>query len=62
VPLKVVPKAACASKIVPKAGYDMYTGEIRPMNAKESQNINTYTAFGTIFRIIKCFQRSMQDF
>jgi hypothetical protein len=35
-------------KIVPIAGYDMYTGENWPMTAKESQNRNSDTAFRTM--------------
>ncbi len=42
-------------KIVPKAGYDMDSAENRPMVARKSQNRNSEAAFGTIFRISKCF-------
>jgi hypothetical protein len=47
-------------KIVPKAGYDMYLGENWPLAAKETWNIDSKAAFGTIFRTINCFQRSKQ--
>jgi hypothetical protein len=36
----------------------MYNGENSPLTAKESRNTNSDAAFGTIFRIRNCSQRS----
>jgi hypothetical protein len=38
----------------------VYTGKIKKMKEKERRTINSDTAFGTIFRISKYFQRSKQ--
>jgi hypothetical protein len=43
-------------KIVPKAGHHMELEMIDP-GQKESRNRNYYAAFGTIFKIGKCFRR-----
>jgi hypothetical protein len=51
VTLKVFPKAACDSENCSESGYDMYTGENRPMTEKESRNRNYDVVFGTILRI-----------
>jgi hypothetical protein len=53
-------KSPVILKIVPKAGYDMYTREDLPMTAKESRNRNSEAAFGTIFRTSKCVQKKKQ--
>jgi hypothetical protein len=49
-------------KIVPKAGFDIETGDSRPMTAKERQCKNSEVAFGKILRSSKCYclQRSKQ--
>ncbi len=52
-------------KKFPKAGYDLYSnrtlhGENYSMIAKESRNRNSDAAFGTVFRIRNCFQRSKE--
>jgi hypothetical protein len=47
-------------KIVPKAGFDMYTRENRLVIAKEAGKINYEAAFGTSFKIGECFQKLKQ--
>jgi hypothetical protein len=51
-------------KIVPKAGFDMFTGENHPIPAKESWNRNSYVSFGTILRInnFQIFKEASKNF
>ncbi len=49
-------------KIVPKAGYDMYTREDRPMTAKESRNRNSEAAFGTSSELVSVFKEASRYF
>jgi hypothetical protein len=41
-------------KIVPKAGFDLFTGENQPMIEKEIQSKISVSDFGTMFRISMC--------
>jgi len=43
--------------VIPKVAYDMYIVHLRnqPMTEKDSRNENFDAAFGTAFRINKCF-------
>jgi hypothetical protein len=56
-------KAACDSKTCSKAACHLENAtmnaldKIDKMNSKESRNRNSDAAFGTIFRIKKCFQK-----
>ncbi len=58
--LKLFRKLPVILKRVPKASYDIYTGENWPRTAKESWNWKYDAAFRTIFRVSNCFQRSKQ--
>ncbi len=50
-------------KHVPKAGFDMYSGENQPMIEKESLERNSDAAFRTIFRIIvSVFKETCRNF
>jgi hypothetical protein len=60
VTLKVDSKPPVILKIVPKADFDLYSGENQPMTEKESLKRNYDASLRTIFRISKCFQRSKQ--
>jgi hypothetical protein len=50
--------AAYDSKSCPNASHDMYTGKNQPTKEKESRNRNSDAAFGTVFKINKCFQKT----
>jgi hypothetical protein len=60
VPLKVVPKPACDSENFSESR-PMYEHKKKLTNeSKEKPEQKFDAAFGTIFRISKCFQRSKQ--
>jgi hypothetical protein len=46
-------------KIVPKAGYDMYTRQNQPMTAKKSRNSNSDAALGTTCKIVSVFKEAI---
>jgi hypothetical protein len=48
-------------KIVPLAGYDMYTGENRPMTAKESRNRNSDAAFEQSLELVSVFKEASKN-
>jgi hypothetical protein len=62
VPLKVVPKPACDSENFSESR-PMYVHKKKLTNeSKEKPEQKFDAAFGTIFRISKCFQRSNKNF
>jgi hypothetical protein len=55
--------SGCQEAAFDSKSYDMNTGENSPMAAKESQNINSDVAFGTIFTIstVKVFKEATEN-
>jgi hypothetical protein len=61
VTLKVVPKPNCSSEYFSITGYDMYTGEIRPMTAKESRNQNSDAASEQSLDLVSVFKEASKN-
>jgi hypothetical protein len=55
---KLFRKPPVILRIVPKGAYDIYIGENLPIRERERRNINSGAAFGTMFRIKKCFHEA----
>jgi hypothetical protein len=61
VPLKVVPKPACDSEIVPKAGY-VCALKNWPMRAKESLNRNLMRLSEQLLELVSVFKEASKNF